>query len=312
MIRYVVRRVLLLIPIALGVSFIVFTIMNLTPSDPARIILGEMAEPDAIRQLNEQLGYYDPFFIRYGRYVWDAVTKLDFGNSYSSQKPVFQEIFVRFPNTLRLAFLGVLCSAVIGIPLGILSAVKQYSTIDTVTRVMSMLLAATPVFWLGMILMLVFSLKLGWLPPFGVDTWKHFVLPVATLAIPYAAQLLRLTRSTMLETLTQDYVRTARAKGASERRVVFKHALKNAMLPIITILGMNFGHQLGGTVLIESVFSIPGLGTLIVSAIRLKDIPQVMASTIFLALIFTTIILIVDLLYAFIDPRIKAKYAKTR
>ena len=214
MIRYVIRRILLLIPIAIGVSFIVFTIMNLTPSDPARIILGEQADKEAIERLNRELGYYDPFFVRYYNYLKNAVTKLDFGNSYSSQKPVFQEIFLRFPNTIRLAFLGVLTAAIIGIPLGILSAVKQYSLVDTISRILAMLLAATPVFWLGMMGIFVFSLKLGWLPSFGVDTWKHFILPVAVLSVPYAAQQLRLTRSTMLETLTQDYVRTARAKGA--------------------------------------------------------------------------------------------------
>jgi len=311
MTRYVIGRLLMLIPIALGVTFIVFTIMNLTPSDPARLMLGDLADKEAIERLNRELGYYDPFLVRYFNYVKNAVTKLDFGNSYRSGFPVFREIFQRFPNTLRLAFLAVSCAGMIGIPIGILSAVKQYSVVDSVTRIMSMLFAAMPVFFLGMLNIFAFSLNLRMFPSFGIETWRHFVLPVATLALPSAASLMRLTRSTMLETINQDYIRTARAKGASESRVIFSHALKNALLPIITILGMNFGQQLGGAIIIENVFAIPGLGQLLVNSIRLKDIPQVMASTLFLALVFTLIILIVDLLYAFIDPRVKAKYTRS-
>ncbi|MCL2852900.1 MAG: ABC transporter permease [Defluviitaleaceae bacterium] len=311
MTRYVINRIFLLIPIALGVTFIVFTIMNLTPSDPGRIMLGEMADREAVSQLNRELGFYDPFFVRYFNYVAGAV-RLDFGVSFRSGRPVFEEIFLRFPNTLNLAFLAVICAAAVGIPLGILSAVKQYSHIDTVSRIISMLFAAAPVFFLGMMGIYIFSLRLQWLPAFGASTWEHFILPVITLSIPSAASLLRLTRSTMLETINQDYIRTARAKGASERRVIFRHALKNALLPIITILGMNFGFLLGGAILIENVFSIPGLGQLLVNSIRLMDIPQVMASTLFLALLFTLIILVVDLMYSFIDPRIKAKYSKIK
>ena len=312
MLRYIVNRILLIIPITLGVTFIVFTIMNLTPSDPGRIMLGEMADQEAVSQINRELGFYDPFFVRYFNYVVNAVTRLDFGVSFRSGRPVFEEIFLRFPNTLTLAFLAVVTASLVGIPLGILSAVKQYSHIDSVSRIVSMFFAAAPVFFLGMMGIYIFSLRLQWLPAFGASTWEHFILPVITLAIPSAASLLRLTRSTMLETINQDYIRTARAKGASERRVIFKHALKNALLPIITIIGMNFGFQLGGAILIENVFSVPGLGQLLVNSIRLKDIPQVMASTLFLALLFTLIILAVDLMYSFIDPRIKAKYVKTR
>ena len=312
MTRYIINRILLLIPIALGVTFIVFTIMNMTPSDPGRIMLGEMADQEAVSQLNRELGFYDPFFVRYFNYVVSAATRLDFGVSFRSGRPVFEEIFLRFPNTLKLASLAVVFASVVGIPLGILSAVKQYSHIDSVTRIVSMLFAAAPVFFLGMMGIYVFSLRLQLLPAFGASSWEHFILPVITLAIPSAASLLRLTRSTMLETINQDYIRTARAKGASERRVIFKHALKNALLPIITIIGMNFGFLLGGAILIENVFSIPGLGQLLVNSIRLMDIPQVMASTLFLALLFTLIILAVDLMYSFIDPRIKAKYSKTR
>ena len=310
--KYVLFRLVLLIPIILGVSFVVFSIMALTPSDPARMILGERAEEEAIKQLNEELGFYDPFLVRYARFIKNAVTKFDFGTSYLTKEPVMKEVVDRFPNTLLLAMLSVVVSALIGIPLGILSAVKQYSIADGVASVTAMFFAAVPGFWLAMMSMLIFSLWLGIFPASGVGTWKHYVMPVMTSTIPAAAQLLRLTRSTMLETIRQDYIRTARAKGASEQRVIFSHALKNALLPLITILGINFGKQLSGVIVVESIFSIPGLGQLLVTSIKNKDIPQVMACTLFMALLFCIIILIVDLLYAFVDPRIKAKYARTR
>ncbi len=311
MIKYVLTRLVLLIPIVLGVSFIVFSIMALTPSDPARLILGERAEESAIIELNRQLGFDKPFIVRYFNYVKDAVTKFDFGMSYVTREPVLKEVVVRFPNTLKIAFLSVLFSALIGIPLGILSAVKQYSVVDAIASVSAMFFAAVPGFWLGMMFMLIFTLWLGWLPASGVGNYRYFIMPIMTMAIPSSAFLLRLTRSTMLETIRQDYIRTARAKGASEDLVIFKHALKNALLPIITILGINFGAQLGGAIVVESIFSIPGLGSLLVNAIRQKDVPQVMASTIFLATLFCLIIVLVDLMYAFIDPRIKARYAST-
>jgi peptide/nickel transport system permease protein len=312
MVKYVISRLLLLIPIILGVSFIVFSILSLTPSDPGSIILGMNAEQEAIDELNRQLGFDKPFLVRYADYVANAVTRFDFGKSYITQKPVFQEIASRFPNTLLIAFAGVALSGMIGIPIGIYSAVRQYSIGDAIASVSAMFLAAVPGFWLGMTFMLIFSLWLGLLPASGANTWKHFIMPVFTMALPAAAQMLRLTRSTMLETIRQDYIRTARAKGASERRVIFRHALTNALLPIITMLGINFGTQLSGAIIVESVFSIPGIGTLVVSSIRMKDIPQVMAATLFLATLFCLIILFVDLLYAFIDPRIRAKYAKAR
>jgi peptide/nickel transport system permease protein len=310
MFKYVVSRVLLLIPINLGVSFIVFGILALTPSDPGRMILGEHADREAIERINEELGFNRPFLVRYVSYVTDAVTKFKFGDSYLTRKPVLEEVVARFPNTLIIATLSVLCSAMIGVPLGILSAVKQYSLIDGVSSVTAMFLAAVPGFWLAMMLMLVFSLILGVLPSSGAGTYKHFIMPIMTMTLPAAAQILRLTRSTMLETIRQDYVRTARAKGASEGRVIFRHALMNALLPIITILGINFGTQLSGAIVVETIFSIPGLGQLLVTSIRNKDIPQVMACTIFMAALFCIIILIVDMLYAFVDPRIKAKYAR--
>lgn len=309
MYRYILKRLGLLIPILLGVTFIVFTIMSLTPGDPGRLILGQKVPQSAVDQLNHELGFDQPFLIRYANYIGDAVQG-DFGKSYRTSRPVFDEIFSRFPTTIKLACLGVLTSVILGIPIGILSAVRQYSALDIISTVLAMLMAAIPSFWLGLMMIIFFSLKLGWLPSNGVGSIAHYVMPTLTLGVPSAASIIRLTRATMLETIRQDYIRTARAKGATEKTVIWKHALKNALLPVITVVGMSFGSLLGGTILIESVFSMPGVGTLMLNAIRMKDIPQVMATVILLAGLFCIIMLIVDILYAYIDPRLKARYSK--
>lgn len=309
MYKYVLKRLALLIPIILGVTFIVFSIMSLTPGDPGRLILGTSAPQEAIDQLNHKLGFDEPFLIRYVDYIKNAVQG-DFGNSYRTNKPVFEEIFSRFPTTLKLAILGVLTSIIIGIPIGILSAVKQYSKLDIISTTAAMLMASIPGFWLGLMLIILFSLKLGWLPSNGIGSVANYILPTITLALPSAANIIRLTRSTMLETIRQDYIRTARSKGATEKTVIWKHALRNALLPVITVIGMDFGALLGGTILIESIFSIPGLGMLMLTAIRMKDIPQVMAAVLFLASLFCIIMLLVDLIYAYIDPRLRSQYAK--
>lgn len=218
------------------------------------------------------------------------------------------EVLLRFPTTFRLAAFGVILAALIGVPIGIVSAVKQYSAVDSISRVLAMLLAAFPPFWLGMLLILLFALKLGWLPSSGISTPQSYILPVITIAIPQAASLLRFSRSTMLETIRQDYIRTARAKGVPERTVIIKHGLRNALLPIVTVLGDAFGRLLGGVVIIESVFAIPGMGQFALTSILTKDVPQVMASVIFLSAVFCLIMLVVDVLYIFIDPRIKSAY----
>ena len=308
--RYITKRLLLTIPILLGTVFIVFSIMSLTPGTPGTLILGMTAKPEDIAALNADFGYDQPFLIRFFNYIRDIVLRFDFGTSYRTRTPVFNEIFARFPNTFKLALGSMIISSILGISLGILSAVKQYSFVDSALTVVAMFFAAIPGFWLGLMLMLVFSLYLGWLPASGASSWRHFILPIATLALGGSAGLLRLTRSTMLETIRQDYIRTARAKGASERTVVWRHALKNALLPVVTSLGMNFGASLGGAIIAETVFGIPGLGIHIVTAIRQKDVPVVMGSTLFLAILFCLIMLAVDILYAFIDPRIRSRYSK--
>ena len=307
--KYVLKRLLLFIPVLLGVSFIVFSIISLTPGDPGTIILGQNATKESIDQLNHELGYDQPFLVRFFHYIIHAVQG-DFGESYRTGKPVFNEIFARFPTTFKLATGAVILAIAIGIPIGIISAVRQYSVLDTVGTITAMFMASVPQFWLGLMMILAFAVTLGWLPSTGISSWKHFIMPIITLALPCAANVLRMTRSTMLETIRQDYIRTARAKGAPESTVVLKHALRNALLPVITVVGINFGYLLGGTVLIESVFGIPGVGTLTITSIRMKDIPQTAASVLFLAFIYCAMMLAVDILYAYIDPRIKARYAK--
>lgn len=309
MIRYIVKRILLMIPVLIGVSFIVFTIISLTPGDPGTIILGTDAPLEEIEALNEELGYYDPLPIKYGRWLLSAVTG-DFGESYRTGNPVFNEIFARFPNTLKLATIAIILSIIIGVPIGIISAVKQYSALDYTGTVTALFFASVPQFWLGLMSLLIFAVEMKVLPSTGNATWKHYILPTLAMALPCAAKNLRLTRSTMLEVIRTDYVRTARAKGVSRKSIIWKHELPNALMPIITNIGINFGTLLGGTVVIESVFGMQGVGTLTMTSIRQKDIPQVVASIVFLALIYSVMMLIVDIAYAYIDPRVKSKYVK--
>lgn len=307
MIRYVIKRLLILIPILLGVIFIVFFIVSLTPSSPGRIILGIKGTQEAVDQLNESLGYNRPFLVRYLTYVGD-VFRLDFGDSYLSGKPVVQELFARFPTTLFLSACMVIFGSMLGISLGVLSAVKQYSFIDSSCTVMALLFASIPSFWFGLMSIWLFAIELGWLPASGKETAAGWVLPIAVGSLSLMSALLRMTRTTMLESIRADYIRTARAKGASEKTVIWRHALKNAMVPVVTMMGAYFGSCLGGAVLIESVFGLPGIGSYIIMAITKKDVPVICGGTLLIASSFCLVILLVDLLYAFIDPRVKSKY----
>lgn len=307
--RYVLKRLIAIIPILLLVMLIVFYILNITPGDPVHIILGNDAPQEAVDALTEELGLNDPFFVRFFNYV-KGVLHLDFGESYRSGKPVFDEIFPKFPTTLVLAIFTVTLSTVIGVPLGIVSAVKEYSALDISLTVISLIIASVPAFWLGLMLILLFSNQLGWLPSSGVDGWTSYILPVLSAALPSAAFNARITRSQMLEVMRQEYIRTARAKGASESRVIWKHALKNTLMPVITLVGTSFATSLGGTTITETVFGLPGVGNYILTSIQGKDVPVVMGSTLFLATLFMLIMLAVDLIYAYIDPSIRSQFAK--
>ena len=305
MLKLIVKRILMLIPVILGIVFIVFTIMEFTPGDPARLILGEMAPQDQVDILREQMGLNEPFLVRYFNYIVN-IAQGNFGRSYLSNIPVHEKIWALFPNTLMLASSGMMLSVLIGMPIGIISAVKQYTVVDSASIIFALLAASIPTFWLALMLIIFFSLNLGWFPSSGFSSLKHMVLPTITLAAYSAAAIMRMTRSSMLEVIRQDFIRTARAKGAREKRVIMKHALKNSIIPVITVVGVNFGLLLGGAVTTEMIFAIPGLGPAMVTAIRTKDNPVVLASVILIAVAFSIVNLIVDIIYSFIDPRIRS------
>jgi peptide/nickel transport system permease protein len=307
--RYVIKRLLMLIPVLLGISFILFSIMNLTPGDPARMILGDSATVEGIAELREELGLNGSFFSRYFTYLSNALTG-DFGVSYRTRTPVFEEIFSRMPYTVTVAAGAISISAILGVSLGILSAVKQYSLADNLTLAATLLLTSMPDFWLGLILIIIFSVNLNLLPSIAGGSFSSYLMPWCAASAGYLASTIRTTRSTMLDTVNADYVRTAKAKGAPKRDIIFRHSLRNAMLPVVTLIGINMGWQLGGTIIIEQVFAIPGIGSLLLTSIRLKDTPVVIASVSFVCILASLINLAADLLYAYIDPRVKAQYTK--
>lgn len=307
MAKYIAKRLLLMIPVLLGISFIVFSIMSLTPGDPARMILGAEAEEAAVEALRVKLGLSDPFFLRYFKWLWNALHG-DLGLSYTTMKPVMEEILPRFPVTLIMALGATVLKIVIALPIGVMSATHQYSFGDKISILIALIFTSMPSFWLGLMLLLVFALQLAWFPAIYVGGLKSYVLPWITTALPAAASLIRMTRSYMLEVIRSDYVRTARAKGVKEKVVIYKHAMKNAMMPLITIIGNSIGAMLGGGMIIEQVFGLPGLGYNTITAIRSKNIPVALASILFVAVLAGIINLIVDIIYAYIDPRIKARY----
>lgn len=310
--RYIVKRILLLIPVMLGVTFVVFFIMSLTKGDPAVTILGDMASEESLAQMRESLGLNDPFFTRYFRYIGDILHG-DWGKSYKNQLDVMHLIMERFPSTALLAIAATLFATIVGVPVGILSAKKQYSTLDNVATVAALIGVSMPVFWLGLILVIVFALNLNLLPSQGMGdgfwgVFKSLILPSITLGAYTLAVILRTTRSSMLEVIKKDYIDTARAKGIKESQVTWKHMLSNALIPIITVAGLQFGQLLGGAMITETVFAWPGLGRLMLDSIKARDIPVVLGSVMFICLVFSIVNLVVDILYAFVDPRIKSQY----
>jgi len=311
MLRYILKRLLLMIPVILGISLLVFSMMELSPGDPAQIILGMKATPEALHNLREEMGLNRPFWVRYFDFPKNAVQG-DFGNSWRTNVPVFSEIIARLPNTIRLAVGAMFLMVLIGIPVGIISAVKQYSLLDNMTLTGALIMSSMPGFWLGTLLILLFALKLSWLPAMGNDQISGYIMPWCTLAASSMATLVRMTRSSMLEVIRADYIKMARAKGANERQVILKHALRNALLPIVTIVGMNFAGLLGGTVIIEQVFTLNGLGSLAINSVRQLDTPMVLAEVLFIALVTSVVNLLVDVLYVYIDPRLKSQYVKPK
>jgi len=305
--KYILKRIALLVPVVLSVMIILFTILYFTPGDPARIVLGQDVTAEAIAAFRSERGLDDPYLVQLGRYIYRAVVHADLGYSYVMRSSVSSELSSRIPVTIKLAFWAVAFSTLLGIPLGIICAVKQYSLLDSVTTLLTLLGVSMPTFWTGLLLILAFSVHLGWFPSMGFSSVNEMVLPIVTLSGSAIALIARITRSSMLEVIKSDYIRTARAKGQKESIVIFRHALPNAMIPILTIIGMQFGMLLGGSIITEAVFSISGVGRLMLDAINMRDYPIIQGGVLFISIAFCIINLVVDLLYAFIDPRIHVR-----
>ncbi|NLZ75851.1 MAG: ABC transporter permease [Erysipelotrichia bacterium] len=308
MLKYIFKRILILIPLIFLVSFIVFALMDNAPGDPVRTLVGENMTEEQIEQKREELGFNDPLLVRYGRYM-KGVFKGDFGKSLYGNKDVLTEYLFRLPFTVNLALISIFFTLIISIPIGIIAAVKQNTWIDAIFSAGAIMGLSIPGFWLGLMLVLLFSVKLGWFPVYGADEGlKSYILPAITLGVANASLLTRMTRSSLLDTIRQDYLKTVRAKGLSERKTILNHAFRNALIPIATIAGSQFSGLLSGSIIVENVFSWPGIGTLTVTAIRNHDITLATGCAVLTTMFTAVTLLIVDILYAFIDPRIKAQY----
>jgi peptide/nickel transport system permease protein len=305
---YLIRRLLSLIPVILGITILAFGLANLTPGDPAeQILYRSMGIPPSeaeIQAKREELGLNDPLPVQYGRWLVNLF-RGDLGTSYRFQEPVLTVLFRFFPNTLQLTLAAIVVTIVVAIPLGLLAALFRNTWVDQVARLGSLLGASLPVYWLGYLLIILFAVKLQWLPVAGRGSFAHLILPALALGLAAAAIIARLLRSTLLEVLGEDYIRTARAKGASEYRVILGHALRNALLPIVTILGIHFAHLLGGTVIVEVVFAWPGLGQTVIEGIFDRDYPLIQGFVLFMGIVFVLVNLVVDITYTWIDPRVQ-------
>lgn len=304
MVTYIVRRLFLLLPVLLGVSLVSFGLLQLVPGDPALILAGEEATEEVLTRIRHEYGLNQPLPVQFLAYLRHAVTG-DLGISIQSRQPVAVLLGQRFPFTLKLAFLAILVSATLGVIAGVIAATRRNSPLDLAALLGSLVGISLPIFWLGLIAILVFAVKLRWLPAGGTGTLAHLILPALVLGAASSAVIARTTRASMLEVLRQDYVRTARAKGVGERVVIYRHALKNAMIPILTVFGLEFGYNLGGAVLTETVFSLPGVGRLIVEGIFARDYPVVQGALLLVATTFVLVNLLTDVAYAFFDPRIR-------
>ncbi|GIW29623.1 MAG: peptide ABC transporter permease [Meiothermus sp.] len=304
MTTYIFRRLLTVIPTLLGVLLAVFLMVRLAPGDPAQLLAGEFATPETLADIRQRFGLDQPWYTQLGLYTLN-VLQGDLGESVRTRKPVTYELSQYFPNTLRLTLGAMLVALLIGIPAGIIAAIRPGTIFDLLAMLGALIGVSMPVFWFGLMAILIFSVQLGWFPVAGTGTLRHLILPAITLGIGTAAILARMTRSAMLEVLSQDYIRTARAKGVAGRVVIFKHALRNALIPVVTITGLQFGGLLEGAVITETVFAWPGIGQLLVGSILARDYPVVQGAVLLIAVAFILINLIVDLLYGAIDPRIR-------
>jgi peptide/nickel transport system permease protein len=312
MIKYILKRILQMIPVMLGISILVFILMSITPGDPARMILGNMASNEDVAMLREQLGLNDSYVVQYLKYMKGIITEFNLGTSYRSGMPVTFEIADRISITLTLSGLSLLFAAVVGVSLGVISAVKQYSVADYICTFFSLFGVSAPSFWIGLILVLIFSVNLGWLPSSGSYGVEYWILPIIVLGLQSTATIMRMTRSSMLEVVRQDYIRTARAKGQTERKVVIHHALRNSFITVITVIGNQACTLLAGASLVETIFSMPGIGKYLIDHIAMKDTPAVMGTILFIGFGCAILNLITDIAYGLLDPRLKSENAGKR
>ncbi len=308
MLKYVIKRILWLIPVLLGVTILVYTIMYFTPGDPAVNALGNGATEEEIMNFNVNHGLEGNYITRLLRYMKNVFLHFDFGTSYMNQSSVSAQIMARLPYTLLVSYIGVAISLLVGIPLGVAAATHQNTWIDSLSMVLSMFCASMPVFWFALILVMMFSLRLGWLPSIGTDSWLCYIMPCMSIGVGGAAGIGRQTRSSMLEVIHQDYVVTARAKGQKENKVITKHCLRNGMIPVLTVVGGSMAALVGNSLVCETIFSIPGVGSYMITGVNQRDMPVVLGCVIVLAFLFSLTMLVCDLLYTVIDPRLKTMF----
>ena len=311
MVRYVLRRLLLTVIVILGAAVVIFTVMYFVPGDPAQILAGSEALPEDVAAKRAELGLDKPFFVQLGSFMYNAFIKFDLGTSWMRGTSVMGGLIERLPRTFLLGLLTVLVTVIVGIPIGVNAAIHRGGWQDRVLMVSSMFFISVPEFWLALMLIIVFSLNLGLLPSFGIESWKCYILPVVSGSIAGIANLARQTRSSVLEVVRADYITTARAKGMKERPIIYKHMLPNALIPVITVTGSFFARCVGGAIVIEKIFSFPGVGLYMSDAITARDYPIVRGCVVILAAFTALLMLVVDLAYGFAEPQIKAQYAKS-
>lgn len=312
MLKYIFKRILMMIPVLLGVLFLVFTMNEISPGDPAAMIAGDAASVEVVEQIREDLGLNKPLPVRFFNYTKNLVLHGDLGTSYKTKRPVLDEVMDRLPTTILLSLTSAAFAVFLSIPIGIISAIKQNTWLDNLLMVLALIGVAMPAFWQGLMTIILFSVKLGWFPSYGFTTPAHWFMPVLTIGTGAMASLVRITRSSMLEVIRQDYIRTARAKGQTERKVIISHALRNSMIPIITAIAIQLGSMLGGAIVTETVFAIPGIGMLMIQSIKARDYPTIQGAVVVIAVMFSLLNLVVDIIYTFVDPRLKSIYQTKR
>lgn len=312
MIRYIFKRILYLIPVMFGVIVLVFLMKMVMPGDPVMELLPASATEEEREEMREELGLNDPIYEQFGKYVWGIVTRGDLGISYKTKQPVMDELLQRFPKTLVIALVSMALNLIVAVPLGILAAVKQYSWVDNVVVLLSIVGASLPSFWLALMMIMLFAVKLGWLPAMYNGTVSGYIMPVIAVSIGCISATVRGIRTNMLETIRQDYVRTARAKGQKESIVIVKHAFRNTLVPVVASIGSGLGMLLGGSLIVETVFAVPGIGKYVTDAVSQRNFPAVQGGVIMLALIYAIINIVVDICYTIVDPRLKTAFITSK